>query len=149
RGEKSRRFALLCQNEPRASPLRYLPSLALSLLAVLGAGLLAEAVALLGTRIDGHGRLAIQDAADNVIADARQVADTAAAHQHDRVLLQVVAFAGDVGGDFLAIGQADAGHLAQGRVGLLGRHDLDLQAHAALLRTTRQCRMLRLAVLLD
>jgi hypothetical protein len=41
--------------------------------------------------------------ADDVIADARQILDTAAANQDDRVLLQVVAFSGDIGSDFNAV----------------------------------------------
>src|SRR5918994_4716944 len=32
----------------------------------------------------------VEGAADDLVAHARQVADTTAAHQHDRVLLQVV-----------------------------------------------------------
>src|SRR3954447_13403587 len=49
--------------------------------------------------------LAVADAggverpADDLVAHARQVLDAAAAHEHDRVLLQVVALARDVGRD--------------------------------------------------
>src|SRR5436305_8836890 len=50
------------------------------------------------------------------------------------MFLEVVLFAGDVGGDFLAVGESDAGDLSQGGVGLLRGHCLDLKAHAALLR---------------
>ena len=42
-----------------------------------------------------------------MIAHARQVADTAAPDQDDRVFLKVVALAADVGGDLLAVGQPD------------------------------------------
>src|SRR6266404_8727741 len=58
-----------------------------SLRPVLGAGLFAVGNA-----------LGIEDAADNVIAHAGQIADAPAAHQHDRVFLEVVPFAGDVRG---------------------------------------------------
>src|SRR5260221_1076225 len=99
----------------------------IDLLGALGAVLRATALA----AFDAEG---VEGAADDVIADARKIADAAAADQHDAVLLQVVLFAGDVGGDFLAVGEPDAGDLAEGRVGLLGGHGLDLEAHAALLR---------------
>src|SRR4051812_7775226 len=76
----------------------------------------------------------IQRAADDVVAHARQVAHPAASDQYDAVLLKVVFFAGNVGGHFLAVAQADAGDLPKGRVGLLRGHRLDLQADAPLLR---------------
>src|SRR6185295_12756347 len=46
--------------------------------------------------------LRIQRAAHDVVAHARQVFHPAAANQHDRVLLQVVALATDVADDFEA-----------------------------------------------
>ena len=42
----------------------------------------------------GLRRLRVEHAADDVVAHARQVLDAAAADQHDRVLLQVVASPG-------------------------------------------------------
>ena len=54
----------------------------------------------------------------------------ASTHEHDAVLLDVVALAGDVGGDDGAGGQLDTGRLSLARVGLLGSHDTDSQAHA-------------------
>src|SRR5438270_13996229 len=78
--------------------------------AVLRAGLLAVA--------DAGG---VQRPADHLVAEPRQVLDAPAADQHDRVLLQVVALAGDVGADLHTVGQPDAGHLAQRRVRLLRR----------------------------
>src|SRR5918993_115822 len=68
---------------------------------------------------------AVQRAAHRVIAHARQVLHAAAADQHHRVLLQVVAFAADVADDFEAVRQADLRHLAQRRIGLLGRGRID------------------------
>src|SRR5262249_15530698 len=98
---------------------------------VLGAGLLAV----------GHA-LGVEEAADDVTTHAGQIADTTAADEHDGVLLKVVALARNVGRHFDPVGQADAGHFAQGRVRLLGGHDLDLQAHALFLRAAVQRRML-------
>src|SRR5437588_8751038 len=74
--------------------------------AVLGAGLLAVAHA---------GR--VKRAADHLVTKAREVLDPAAADQHHRVLLEVVALAGDVGAHLHAVGQPHPGHLAQRRVG--------------------------------
>src|SRR5688572_16043016 len=64
----------------------------------------------------------VERAADDVVTHARQVANTAAAHEHDRVFLQVVAFARNVHGHFLAVAQAHAGDLSQSRVRLLRGH---------------------------
>src|SRR5579864_7976616 len=80
----------------------------------------------------------IERAADDMVANARQVADAPAPDQHDTVLLQVVLLAGDIRRHFLAVAQADAGDFAQRRVGLLGGHGLDLKAHAAFLRAGLQ-----------
>src|SRR5437588_12226104 len=89
-------------------PLRGI-GLTLSLRAVTAAGLLAVADA-----------GCVEHAADDLVADARKVLHPAATHEHDRVLLQVVADAGDVGGDLLAGGETDTGDLTQRRVRLLG-----------------------------
>src|SRR3954462_8795317 len=70
--------------------------------AVLGASLLAAGYA--GS---------IQRAADHVIANTGQIFHTAAADEHDAVLLQVVADARNISSDLDAIGQADASDLAQ------------------------------------
>src|SRR5260370_15705556 len=78
--------------------------------------------------------LGVVRAADDVIAHAGQVLDPAAADQHDRMLLQVVALAGDVAGDLEAVGQAHARDLAQGRVRLFRRRRVDAPAHPAFLR---------------
>src|SRR5207248_1268459 len=76
---------------------------ALALGAVLGARLLAV-----------RDPLGVDHAADDVVAHARQVADAAAADQHDRVLLEVVPLAGDVRRHIDAVGQPHARHLAEG-----------------------------------
>src|SRR5579872_321328 len=98
--------------------------------------------------------LGVMGAADDVIAHAGQVLDAAAADQHDRVLLQIVALAGNVAGDLETIGQADAGDLAQRRVRLLRRRRIDARADPALLRTLLHrrdlvARQLRLPRLVD
>src|ERR1700758_954617 len=79
------------------------------LLRALGAVLGAALLALTDTGT-------VERAAHRVITHSRQVLDAAAADQHHRVLLQVVAFAADVAGDFVAVGEADAADLAQRRV---------------------------------
>src|SRR3979411_2309221 len=56
---------------------------------------------------------AIERAADGVISHSGQVFDAAAADQHHRVLLEIVAFAADVARHFVAVGQAHPAHLAQ------------------------------------
>src|SRR4051812_30443651 len=96
----------------------------LGLHAVLRAGLLAVR--------DAGG---VERAAHDLVAHARQVLDAAAAHEHDRVLLQVVALAGDVDRDLHAVREPDAGHLAQRRVRLLRRRRVDARAHPAPLRS--------------
>src|SRR5205085_10087622 len=82
--------------------------------AVLRAGLLAVG--------DAGG---VERAADDLVAHARQVLHAAAANEHDRVLLEVVPLARDVGGDLHPVRQANAGHLAESRVRLLGRGRVD------------------------
>src|SRR6202790_2999636 len=81
--------------------------------AVLGPALLALADA--GT---------VQRAAHRVITHTRQVLYAAAANEHHRVLLQIVAFAADVAGDFVAVGEAHAADLAQRGIRLLRRRGI-------------------------
>jgi len=81
--------------------------------------------------------------ADDVVADAGQIADAAAADEHDRVLLEVVPLAGDVDRNFLLVRESHTGDLAQRRVRLLRRHRADLQADAPLLRAAVEHRRLR------
>src|SRR6476620_7433701 len=94
--------------------------------AVLAATLLAVAHA---------GR--VERAADDVVLDRRQVLDPAAADKHDRVLLQVVPDARDVGRDLHLVGQPHAGDLAQRGVRLLRRHRSNLEADPTLLGGAR------------
>src|SRR6201995_415009 len=113
-----------------AGPLRGMSALLL-LRAVAAAGLLAVA-----------DTLGVERAADDLVANARQVTDTAAADEHDRVLLQVVPHARDVGGDLDLARQPDASDLTQRRVRLLGRGRVDTRAHATTLRARLERRRL-------
>src|SRR5215471_6656000 len=88
-----------------AGPLRGMSALLLhELRAVPAASLLAVADA-----------LSVQRATDDLVPDAGQVLHPAATHEHDRVLLQVVADAGDVRGDLDLAGQPDTSYLPQSR----------------------------------
>src|SRR3954467_7385524 len=116
-----------------AGPLRGMSALLL-LRAVTAAGLLAVA-----------DTLGVQRAADDLVADAREVLDPAATHEHDRVLLQVVADARDVRRHLDLAAQLHPSDLAQRRVGLLGGGGVHARAHAAPLRTSLQRRRLGLA----
>src|SRR3954452_12385805 len=75
----------------------------------------------------------VERAANDLVADARKVLHTAAAHEHDGVLLQVVPLARDVGGDLHPVREPDAGDLPKRRVRLLGRRRVDAGADAAAL----------------
>ena len=87
----------------------------------------------------------IESAADDMVTDARQVADLAATDQHNRVLLQVVADARNVASTLDRVRQPHARDLTKGGVRLLRGLRLDGQADAALLRTGLQNRGIRLA----
>jgi len=95
------------------------------LYAVLGAALLAAIHA---------GSVA--GAADDVVADTGQVADTASADKHEGVRLKVMAFTRYVGGDFVAVRKSDPRDFALSGVRLLGPHDAHEYADTALLRAT-------------
>src|SRR4029079_10280537 len=111
-------------------------------------GLLGTLGAVFGARLPAvFDPLGVEHAAKHVVADARKVAHTAAADQHDAVLLQVVALAGDVADHFALVGQADLGHLAKRRVRLLGCRRIDTGADSALLRVLLHRRDLRLGLL--
>src|SRR5437764_640797 len=77
----------------------------------------------------------VQRPAHDLVANAREVLDAAAADEHDRVLLEVVALAGDVGGDLHAVGQPHARDLAKSRVRLLRRRRVDPGADPPPLRS--------------
>src|SRR5262245_51565290 len=91
----------------------------------------------------------VEHAADDVIADAREVSHAAAADEHDRVLLEGVLLARDVARDLLAVHEADAGHGAERGVRLLRRLLLHREADAALLGAAREHGRLRAPALRD
>src|SRR6266550_700560 len=137
-GRRRRDIGLFLSLQPDPEHVRGLLSRGLfgALGAVLGAGLAAI--------LDALG---VEHAAQHVIAHAGKVAHTAAADQHDAVLLEVVALAGDVADHFALVGEADLGHLAQRRVRLLRGRRIDTGADAALLRVLLHRRDLRLGLL--
>src|SRR5262245_10468629 len=73
-----------------------------SLPSVLGAALFPP--------LDSHG---VQGSPDDVVAHAGQVAHAAPAHEDDRVLLEVVPHARDVGRDLLPVRETHARDLPQ------------------------------------
>src|SRR5580700_7026935 len=91
--------------------------------------------------------LRIEHATQDVIAHAREILDAPAADHHHRMLLQVMALAGDVADNLEAVGQAHLGDLAQCRVRLLRRRRIDARADTAFLRALLQGRHLLLRVL--
>src|ERR1019366_10082570 len=93
--------------------------------------------------------LGIEDAAEDVVAHARQILDAAAADHDHGVFLKVMAFTGNVADDFETIGQAHLGDLAERRVRLLRGRGVDARAHAALLRRLLQRRHLLARLLYD
>src|SRR5690349_18978247 len=109
-----------------------------SALGALGAVLRAA----LTTALDAHR---VERAADDVIANAREILHAAAADEHDRVLLQVVADARDVGRDLDPVGEPHPRDLPQRRVRLLRRRGVDADADAAPLRAGLERGALRLA----
>src|SRR6185312_16483228 len=88
--------------------------------------------------------LGVEGAADDLVAHTGQVLHTAAAHQHDGVFLQVVAYTGDVGSYFDAAGELDAGYLAERGVRLLRGGGVNAGANAALHRAALKGRRLGL-----
>src|SRR3954462_3069775 len=76
----------------------------------------------------------VERAADDGVADARQILHAAAANQHERGFLQVGADARDVGRHLDPVGESNARDLAQRRVRLLRGLREDADADATLLR---------------
>jgi hypothetical protein len=64
-----------------------------------------------------------------MVPHTRTILGAPTTHQDDAVLLDVVALAGDVGGNDGSRGQPDTSDLALTRIGLLGLDDTDTQAH--------------------
>src|SRR5690606_29799815 len=82
----------------------------------------------------------VQRTAHGVVTHTRQVLHTTAADQYNAVLLQVVTFTADVGGDFVTVGQAHTADLTQCRVRFLRRGGVHAGAHATTLGAVLQRR---------
>ena len=80
--------------------------------------------------------LSVQSAADYVVAHTGQVLHATTTHKNHRVLLEVVAFAANVGVNFNAIGQPYPANLPQRRVWFFGSHGTHLNAYPTALRAT-------------
>src|SRR5215469_1980311 len=91
--------------------------------------------------------LRVQRPTDDLVSDAWQVPDASAAHEHDRVLLEVVSDAWYVRRDLDLACKPHSGDLPQRRVRLLGRGGVDARAHPAALRAALQRRSLVLGYL--
>lgn len=79
-----------------------------------------------------------------MVAHTGQIGDTSTTNQHNTVLLQVVALAGNVGVDDLVVRELDTGDLTDGRVGLTGLLGEDTDTDALLLEAGIERRRLRL-----
>lgn len=51
-----------------------------------------------------------------MVADPRQILDSTSAYHNHRVLLEIMAFAGNICGYFLAVSETDSRHLAKSGV---------------------------------
>ena len=98
----------------------------------LGFGLLG---AVLGTGLHSAAdALCVKGASDDVVTHTGKILNTAASDQHNGVLLQVVAYAGNISGNFDPVGKTNSGKLSQSRIRLFGRIGFHDRAHASLLR---------------
>jgi len=86
----------------------------------------------------------IERATHDVVAYSRQILDSAAPNENDRVLLEIVTDARNVGRHLDAIGQPDTGHLPQSRVRLFRCRDEDPDANPSLLGAALERRRVRL-----
>ena len=90
----------------------------------------------------------IKGTADDLVTNTREVADTTAANQNDRVFLKFMTLTRDVNGHFFPIGKTDTGDAAECGIRLFGLHRTNKEANAALLRAFLQNNRLAEAVLL-
>src|SRR5580693_218213 len=110
---------------------------AASALLLLGAVAAASLLAVLDT-------LGVEGTADDLVPHTGQVLHTAPTHQHHRVLLQVVAFAGNVRRDLDLTRQLHTRDLPKRRVRLLRSGGVHASAYATTLRAALQSRGLDL-----
>lgn len=90
----------------------------------------------------------VERTADDLVTNAREVANTTAADENDGVFLKFVPFTGDVNGDFFVVRETNTSNTTKSGVRLLGLHGTDQKADAALLRAAFEDRGIRLTVLL-
>ena len=90
----------------------------------------------------------VERATDDVVTNAGEILYTTAADEDGRVLLQVVAFAGNVNGTFLLVCKANPCNFTDSRVRFFGRGRGDGNAYAALLGAVVENRRLALVNLL-
>ena len=79
-------------------------------------------------------------AANDGVANTGKVFHTTAADNDDRVFLKVVAFAGNVGGNFITVRQANTGDFPKCRVRLLGSRCGNTGTDAATVWAGLECR---------
>ncbi len=72
--------------------------------------------------------------ADDVVSHSRQVTNSSAPDQHDRVFLQIVPFSRNVGRHLHVVGKANACDFSKRRVRLFGCNGSNLQTDARFLR---------------
>jgi hypothetical protein len=77
----------------------------------------------------------VEDPTNNMITNTGKVLYTTAANEHDRVLLEVVTFTGNIGGNLHTVRQAYTSNLTKGRVRLLRCRGVHANADSTLLRT--------------
>ena len=75
----------------------------------------------------------VQCATDDVVSYTGQVLNSSSADKDNAMLLQVVAYAGNIAGDLDTVGKTDSGDFTERRVGLLGSGRLYNRADASLL----------------
>src|SRR5262249_49624894 len=78
-------------------------------------------------------RARVEATAHDLVANVN-VLHATCAHDDDRVLLEAMAFARDVGGNFLPIGESHTSYFADGRVRLARRHRRHFGANPAFKR---------------
>jgi hypothetical protein len=76
----------------------------------------------------------IKGSANHVIANSRQVFHTPSSNQNNRVLLEVMAYAGNISCDLNAVGQPDARDFTQCRIRFLWGLCIDTRAYTSFLR---------------
>src|SRR5690554_727933 len=86
--------------------------------------------------------LKVEGTANDVVTHTGQVLYTTAAHENDRVFLQVVAFTTDVGNHFVAVGKTHFGDFTQSGVRLLGGSGVHASADTTTLRAVFKSRAL-------